>query len=407
MQLTDEQQAAVRLATQDAPPLACLTGGPGTGKTTTLRQLLQAAGAAGLRAECAAPSGKAAQRMEEATGRPASTLHRLMSLVPGSRDWAPIHTNLLVIDEASMVDVPLMAATLQAARAGGVQTVLLVGDADQLPPVGPGQPFHDLLAGGVCPTVRLTQVHRQAAESGIVRAAHSIVKGEEPDFNETDFRLVECNDLEEIPAAVWATIEQNRLCPIGSQVLAPQSTTCGGVDAINAFVEAARRPVHDGELVRKLFRLGTKVINTKNDYTLNVFNGELGTVVNAQAGWDARRNKPLIKADELIVEIGGRRHTYKGGGISPLRPAWCLTVHKSQGSQWDDVVVVAHKGHTKMLTRRLLYVAVTRGAKRVWVVGQREAVARAVRNTTDARRHTWLANRFARDRAKQQEAASC
>ena len=392
MQLTDEQQAAIDLAVEQGPPLACLTGGPGTGKTTTLRELLKAAGRRGLRVECAAPSGKAAQRMEEATGKPAKTLHRLMGLQPGTRDWSPIEADLLVIDEASMVDTPLMAHALEAAQAGRVRTVLLVGDADQLPPVGPGQPFHTLLSSGVCPAVRLTQVHRQAQESGIVRAAHALIHGEPPEFA-PDFRLVPCDDLARIPEVVWSVLQGEGLHPDTSQVLAPQRNTGGGVDEINRTVELARAPVREGELVRGMFRVGTKVIHTQNDYDLGVFNGELGTVVRAVAG-GARRGK-----DELSVQIAGGLKRYKGAAIRALKPAWALTVHKSQGSQWEDVVAVAHSSHAYMLSRRLLYVAITRAAKRVWVVGQAEACAKAARNMRDAKRKTWLAQRFERAKA--------
>lgn len=390
MKLTTEQQAAVDLAVHQGPPLACLTGGPGTGKTTTLRALLAEAGSHGLRTACGAPSGKAAQRMEEATGRQAMTLHRLMGLQPASREWRPIEADLLVVDEASMVDTHLMACTLNAAQAGRVRTVLLVGDADQLPPVGPGQPFHDLLAGGVCPTVRLTQVHRQAQESGIVRAAHAIIHGEPPEWA-PDFQLVPCDELERIPEVVWSVIAKQNLDPNTSQVLAPQRNTAGGVEEINRLIETARAPMRRGEvLVRGQFRVGTKVIHTQNDYDLGVFNGELGTVVAATDGGKKR------SADELQVKIAGELKCYKGVAIRSLKPAYALTVHKSQGSQWDDVIVVAHRSHTYMLTRRLLYVAVTRAAKRVWVVGQVNAVAKAAKNVSDAKRKTWLAQRFER-----------
>lgn len=401
MQLTDEQQAAIAMATgPHPPPLCCLTGGPGTGKTTTLRALLDAAARAGQRAVCAAPSGKAAQRMTEATGRSASTLHRLMGLLPGSTEWQPIEADLLVIDEASMIDVELAACTLEAAQAGGVQTVLLVGDADQLPPVGPGQPFHDLLEGGVCPSVRLTQVHRQAQESGIVRAAHAINSGGDVELDAPDFRLVPVDDLTEIPGAIWALLVREGLDPDRSQILAPQRNTGGGVEQINRHVEEQRGGPDAPPLIREKFRPGTKVICTKNDYQLEVFNGEIGWVREVTDGGTKRAK------DALVVEIAGGRKTYKGAGLKALQPAWCLTVHKSQGSQWDDVVVVCHTGHHYMLTRRLLYVAVTRGAKRVWLVGQREAVVKAARNTRDAKRDTWLGRRFKRDLAAAAELAA-
>jgi len=399
--LTDEQRGAVSLVVDGAPRLACLTGGPGTGKTTTLRELLGAADAAGLRSACAAPSGKAAMRLEEATGRQAATLHRLMRARPGSREWAPIMADLLVVDEASMVDSPLMAATLGAAAAGRVRTVLLVGDADQLPPVGPGQPFHDLLAARACPSVRLTQIHRQAADSRIVQAAHAIRRGEAPEFNDADFRFVSCDELDQIPAACWDVAQSFGLDPDASQVLAPQRNTGGGVEAICDHFERSRPDDFAGgpELVRDVFRAGTKVINKKNDAKRGIFNGELGWVLEAQAGRSPGK-------DRLLVQVGapddrGRlpEHEFKGAGIKALRSAWALTVHSTQGSQWDDVVVVAHKAHTRMLTRRLFYVAATRAARRVWVVGQLEAVERAVGNVNDARRATWLGQRFARDKA--------
>jgi len=397
MNITDEQQRAVDLVTSDdAPPLACLTGGPGTGKTTTLRALLDRASERGLRFECSAPSGKAAQRMAEATGRESQTLHRLMGLLPGSTDYSPIHADLLVVDEASMVDVPLMSCVLSAAIAGVVRTVLLVGDADQLPPVGPGQPFHDLLNGGVCPTVRLTQIHRQAQESGIVRAAHAINSRRVPDLDAPDLQLLECDELEQIPAACWSLIEEHGLDPDRSQILCPQRPNAGGVDAINAYVEESRRPVYPGEpLVRGWFRRGTKAINIRNDYTLGIFNGTLCEVLEAHDGEKKRAD------DELLVQTDqGERLTVRGGAVGNFRPAWALTVHRAQGSEWDDVIVVAHTAHQWMLTKRLLYVAVTRGAKRVWLVGQRKAIGKAVRNKRDELRDTWLGQRFARDRVR-------
>lgn len=398
LSLNTEQRAAVDMVLRDRPTLACLTGGPGTGKTTTIRALITEAQKQGIRVQCAAPSGKAAQRMAQQTGRPAQTLHRMLGLQPGSFDYSPVVTGILVVDEASMVDAQLMAATLMATRSM-TPTVLLVGDGDQLPPVGPGQPFLDLLRGGVCPTARLTEIHRQAAESGIIRAAHSIVQGVEPEFA-PDFQFVACDELQQIPAACWGVIEGERLNPSTSQILAPQRTTSGGVEEINRHIEAARFGGAEGEpLLRGRFRRGTKVISTKNDYDQGVFNGELGEVLEARPG--SRPGTDLVR-----VQLGEREVRFHGSKIKQLAPAFALTVHKSQGSEWDDVIVVAHTSHSYMLTRRLLYVATTRAAKRVWIVGQAQALARAVRNNKDAHRETWLGRRFARDLQKRAEQAA-
>lgn len=391
MKLTDEQLEAVRLATDPSHALGVLTGGPGTGKTTTVRALLDRAGELGQRVALAAPSGKAAARLAEATGREASTIHRLLGLRPDDPEaWEPVRADLLVIDEASMVDSELMAQALSAARFSRAR-VILVGDVDQLPPVGPGQDFADLVASETCPTARLTIVQRQALESGIVRAAHSIREGCEPDFGAPDCQILDVEDTGDIPAAIWALIKRERLVPATSQVVAPQKTTAAGVNALNAFIEAARP--FDGApppLVRKQFRMGTKVIQTRNDYDLGVFNGELGYVLEARDGGERRRY------DELVVHFEGREEPerLRGGQLKNLAPAWALTVHRSQGSEADDVIVVADGSHRRMLTRRLLYVAVTRAKQRLWVVGQREAVAKAVRNTRDARRKTLLSALF-------------
>lgn len=406
MLLTDEQTRAVDLVAglagrpkgPGAPPLfAALTGGPGTGKTTTLRSLLGELRRRGVSSACAAPSGKAAQRMAEATGEEAKTLHRLLGLRPDSSDFEPLWCDVLVVDEASMVDARLAASTIAAASAGTTRVVLLVGDSDQLPPVGPGQPFHDLLGGLPASRVsRLTKVHRQAAESGIVRAAYSIRDGQFPELGLPDFSLVEVEEAVDVPPAIWGLLERERLDPETSQVLASTKKGEAGVEAINRHIEDARTkllPNPDAFALVRGFRAGTKVIHVKNNYEMGIFNGELGTVAEARPGSSPR-------LDELTVDIAGERHVYRGGGINELRPAWALTVHKSQGSEWRDVVVVAHPAHGFMLSRRLLYVAITRASSRVWLVGGKGAIAKAVRNVRDAQRDTWLGRRFARDAEK-------
>lgn len=395
--LTDEQEAAVELVVDRAPPVACLTGGPGTGKTSTIKELLRRLTSQGRSYALAAPSGKAAARLAEATGAQAKTIHRLLYLKPGEKPRPePLGAEVVVVDEASMIDVPLMAHLCHAAFEGGgqVRTLLLVGDAEQLPPVGPGSPFHDLLSSGAVPTVRLTQVQRQAAESGIVRAAYAIRDGKAPEWGE-DFRLAVEPDAERIPARVLAVAQELQMDVERSQVLAPQNTGGAGVKSLCAFLERARGGEELGALLRDRYRVGTKVIATKNDYGRMVFNGEQGWVEAVEEGPGGKRGK-----DRMLVRIAGQEHEYRGEEIkNNLMPAWALTVHRSQGSEWPDVVFVAHRSHTHMLTRSLLYVAVTRARDRVVVVGTQDAVDRAVKTVRDLKRRTnlqrWLAQEAA------------
>lgn len=399
MNLTDEQQSFVNLVmSSPRPRLVCLTGGPGTGKTTTLRALLAELRQRGETFAVAAPSGKAAQRCEEALQgiAKASTLHRLLRLRPdGGEVPAPVFASVVVVDEASMIDVHLFAALMRACFEGGgrVGCLVLVGDPDQLPPVGPGQPFLDLLASTTLPVpvVRLTQVHRQALDSGIVRAAYAIKAGREPEWC-ADFRLVPCDAAAEVPGRVVQVMRELELHPAQSQVLAPQRTTTAGVEALNAHVEGLR--ASHGPLLRERFRVGSKVIVTKNDYDLAVFNGEVGFVVEAKLG--AKPGQDTVAVD-LGRGDGPRVVPFRGAAISWLDPAWALTVHRTQGSEYEDVILVAHTAHSYMLSRSLLYVACTRARRRVVVVGQREAVARAVRKADDVRRATllqrWLGSR--------------
>lgn len=392
MILTEEQQRLVDLVATPglSPRVVCLTGGPGTGKTSTIRELVRRLRGRGRTVALAAPSGKAAQRVAQSMqgDAEASTIHRLLRMRPESYEHEPlVGTDVLVCDEASMIDTQLMARVFSASFEGGgrVRSLVLVGDADQLPPVGPGQPFVDMLSarGLSVPVVRLTQVQRQALDSGIVRAAYAIQRGEEPDWCD-DFRLVECDDLGDVPATCLRVYQELELDPVASQVLAPQRTTKGGTEAINAAFEERRGG--KGELLRGKFRVGTKAINVKNDYGLGVFNGEVGFVRRAEAG-----DKPARDAVEVeLLGTESRAVAYRGAQLGMLQPAWALTVHKSQGSEYEDVVLVAHKGHSFMLTRSLLYVAATRARRRVVVVGQRAAVAGAVRRVEDLRRKTLL-----------------
>lgn len=391
MALTAEQKSLVDLVVQQRPRVCALTGGPGVGKTFTIKSLVEALRAEGTSFAICAPSGKAAQRAEEALegAATASTIHRLLRMLPEVETHEPLQVAVVIVDEASMIDVRLFASLVKACFEGGgrVQTLVLVGDPDQLPPVGPGQPFLDLLAATkprlTIPVVRLTVVQRQALESGIVRAAIAIRAGEEPEWAD-DFRLVECEAAGDVPATILQQLEDLGIDAVRSQVLAPQKTTAAGVDAINAFIEGKR--VGLPPPLRERLRMGTKVICTKNDYTLRVFNGETGFVVRVEPG-----KKP---AQDLVeVELGGkelRRVVFRGAQINQLQQAWALTVHRTQGSEYTDVILVAHRAHSFMLTRSLLYVACTRARSRVVVVGQRETVARAVKKVDDTSRTTLL-----------------
>lgn len=391
LELTDEQAELVRLVVEDNPRVCCLTGGPGTGKSSTIRALLDELRERGRSCLLAAPSGKAAQRLEEATGRPAATLHRLLGLRPrsdgaGFTELRPLQAAVVIVDECSMIGSTVFAALLAGCFEGGgrVQCLVLVGDPDQLPPVDAGQPFRDLLQASTVavPVARLTRVMRQALDSGIVRAAYAVKAGEMPEWA-PDLRIVPCALAADVPSTVWQVLNELELDPERSQVLSPQRPHTAGVDALNAYIEGRRESM--GPLLRGKFRKGTKVLHTKNDYDLGVFNGEVGFVDELRPGPPGKESR-----DEARVIMGGEPIVYRGAQLNLLMPAWALTVHRTQGSEYLDVIVVAHSQATKMLTRSLLYVALTRARNRVVVVGENEAVARAVRNVREQSRRTLL-----------------
>jgi exodeoxyribonuclease V alpha subunit len=410
VQLTAEQQSAVDMVTGDDPPrVACLTGLPGTGKTTAIGAIVSALH--GKTVRLCAPSGKAAKRINESTGHETFTVHRLLGLNPRQKEPNPLHAHMVIVDEASMVDVGLMDSLVQACFHGGgeVRTLLLVGDPEQLPPVGPGQPFLDMLHSESTPTVRLTEPQRQALNSGVIRAAYAIHNGEAPQWA-SDFQLIEVEDADDIPERIWDLLLEHSCEVSDVQILAPQRRGAAGVNALNAFLDrrtwtTCRPGEYEASLVRG-FRVGTKVIHTKNDYQLvahgtegiteGVMNGECGIVVAARRG-EGRDGKPVERRDQILVELDDGRGvvTYKGAAIKMLQQSWAMTVHKSQGSEWPGVVMIAHPSHQFMLSRSLFYVGVTRAMRNVWVVGTQAAVSRAVRNVKDVTRNTNLAHMFA------------
>jgi exodeoxyribonuclease V alpha subunit len=390
--LSPSQRSAVDLVL--GSKVSVVTGGPGVGKTTLLNTILRILQAKAVRLLLTAPTGRAAKRMSEQTGMEAKTIHRLLEVDPRNGGFKkgledPLDCDLLVIDETSMVDVPLMNAITKAVppRAG----LLLVGDVDQLPSIGPGRVLADIIESGAVAVARLTEVFRQAAESRIVVNAHRINRGEMPEWprpgGDADFYFVECTDPEDGAAKVIEIIRDRiprrfGLDPIRDvQVLCPMQRGALGARSLNSDLQKALNPnpPHWVERFGSVFLTGDKVMQTENDYDKEVFNGDLGTVAS-------------IDEDEgvLIANFDGRAVEYAFGELDTLVPAYATTIHKSQGSEYVAVVITLGTQHYTMLARNLLYTAVTRGKRLVIIVGQRRALAIAVRTSNARRRWTKL-----------------
>lgn len=394
--LAPSQQAAIRVAL--GAKVVVVTGGPGVGKTTLVNSLLRILRAKRVRVALCAPTGRAAKRLGDSTGLDAQTIHRLLEADPaggGFRrdDTNPLDCDLLVIDETSMVDVPLMRAVLRALPERAA--LLLVGDVDQLPSVGPGQVLADIIASGAVPVVRLTEVFRQAAESRIVTSAHRIIKGEMPDLaagDGGDFYFVDAADPEDAVAKIVAIVKERiprrfGLDPVRDiQVLAPMNRGGLGARSLNVELQQALNPPGDVSVERfgMTYGPGDKVMQIENDYDKDVYNGDLGIV----AGLD-------LEAGELTVDFDGRRIGYTFGELDELALAYATTIHKSQGSEYPAVVIPLATTHYPMLRRNLVYTGVTRGKRLVVLVGQRRALAIAVRGVQGRRRWSklreWLA----------------
>lgn len=401
--LAPAQEAALRLALERGT--AIITGGPGTGKTTIIRALLLASDAPAHRVALAAPTGRAAKRMAEATAREASTIHRLLKFSPQEGVFqhdedTPLEVDLVIIDEASMLDVRLFDALARAVPPDA--SLVLVGDADQLPPVGPGAPFTDLIASGVIPVGRLQRIYRQGAGSAIIEAAHQIRAGVAPPVTPKgtpiqDFYFIERADPEDLRATIEDVVAHRIPDAFGYdpvddiQVLAPMKSGPVGVHILNESLQRLLNPAADGpggahEVVvgKQRFRVGDKVMQIRNDYDRNVFNGDLGRVISTNP-----------KDRKLIVNVDGRAVPYDSADLDDLVLAYAVSVHKSQGSEYPAVVMPVTTHHYKMLQRNLLYTGVTRGKRLVVLVGTRRAAEIAVRNADQSRRNTLLAHRLA------------
>jgi exodeoxyribonuclease V alpha subunit len=403
LQLAPSQRDAIRQAV--TRKLLVVTGGPGTGKTTIVRGILEAFAARGKRCALCAPTGRAAKRLAETTGREARTIHRLLEFDAAlggfkhDRD-RPLDLDLLVVDEVSMVDVALMNKLAQAVPRHAC--LVLVGDVDQLPSVGPGTVLGDVIASGVVPVVRLTEIFRQAGASWIVRAAHAVNGGEMPESapaGQGDFYFVEADDPQTVLDRIVTMVRDRIPARFGLdpfrdvQVLAPMNRSELGTANLNARLQAVLNPPRppgergrgEGEVERFgwTFRAGDKVIQTQNDYDKDVFNGDIGRVTDINT-----------HEQELTVEFDGRPVAYEFGELDELALAFCTTIHKGQGSEYPAVVIPLHTQHFVMLQRNLLYTGITRGKKLVVLVGSRKALSAAVQRRDSAQRYSALGRRL-------------
>ena len=398
IKLATLQQEAIRQAAQQK--MLVITGGPGVGKTTLVRSILEIFQAKKMKCVLAAPTGRAAKRMAETTGQTAKTIHRLLEFDPATGDFKknqqhPLTGDLFVLDEVSMVDVVLGHQFLRAVPSNAC--VILVGDVDQLPSVGPGSVLADLISSGVVPVVRLTEIFRQAAESEIVTAAYAINQGrmpnlKAPDESLSDFYFIEAQEPEAIQDLIVRLVKERiparfRFTPkTDIQVLTPMNRSVLGARNLNQVLQTALNPGDSGPEVQRFgwtFRLGDRVIQTENDYNRDVFNGDLGVIESINR-----------IEQEMVVNFEGRQVQYDFGDLDEIALAYVLSIHKSQGSEFPCVVIPLHTQHYMMLQRNLLYTAVTRGKKLVVLVGTKKALGMAVRRQDTARRFTALRKRL-------------
>ncbi len=393
--LASQQRRAVAAALTDK--CVVITGGPGVGKTTIVKAIVHLARIAHRKVALAAPTGRAAKRLGEATGVEAMTIHRLLEFQPQAGGFQrnggnPLEIDLLVVDEASMVDALLFHAVVTALPPNA--QLLLVGDIDQLPSVGPGAVLADVIASDAATVIRLTEIFRQAAESKIVVSAHRINSGELPDLDaapDSDFFFIARDDLEAARATIVELVAERIPARFGFdaigqiQVLAPMHRGELGTAALNRALQDRLNPATGTpELVRgdRSFRKGDKVMQLRNDYDKNVFNGDIGVIeaIDTEAG-------------AMRVDFDGRGAAYERNELDQLVHAYAVSIHKAQGSEYAAVVIPLVTQHFMMLQRSLLYTAVTRGKRLVVIVGSRRAVQLAVNNVDAKRRYTSLAER--------------
>ena len=407
IQYSERQTAAIRSAAGKG--LLLITGGPGTGKTTILNGILSLYGQMGLRCVLAAPTGRAAKRLTEVTGEEASTIHRLleasidqntgkMFFVKDEDD--PLRADAVIVDEMSMVDIQLLHSLMKAIAPG--KRLILVGDPDQLPPVGPGFPFNDMLRSETLPAVRLTEIFRQAQESLIVMNAHRVNRGEQPDLRsrKSDFFFLPCRSEQEVSQTITdlctRRLPQNMDIPSDQiQVLTPTRKGGVGTGNLNKLLQASLNPAAPTKKERQVgdfsFREGDRVMQIRNNYDImwkkcdgsavgaGIFNGDIGIVKSIDPGME-----------QLTVVFDDREVDYDFDQLHELEPAYAMTVHKSQGSEYRCVVLSAWNGSQFLLNRSVLYTAITRARELLIIVGRAETVGVMVQNAKVGRRYTGL-----------------
>lgn len=399
--------SAQHIAVRDAlrSKVFVITGGPGVGKTTIIKALVDIYGARKgenkISVSLAAPTGRAAKRMSEATGLPAQTLHRLLKYNPITGDFTycesnPLEGDVFIFDETSMIDIRLMKDIIQALPDSA--TLILVGDTDQLPSVGPGSVLGDIIKSRVVNVAQLTEIYRQDATGLIVKNAHHVNAGEmfeSPSEQNSDFYFIARDDQREVlrlaldfmVSRIPAKFRMEALQDI--QILTPMRKNLLGADELNIAIQKALNP--DGAEIKRgfgSFRAGDRVMQLRNNYDKDVYNGDIGFIKAVNA---AERS--------MVVLFDGRPVVYSSGDFDELALAYATTIHKSQGSEYPAVIVLLHNQHYMMLQRNLLYTAITRGKKLVLVIGSRWAVKKAIETNTVLMRRTALADRLAQGRA--------
>lgn len=392
LEFTEEQKEAIRGAL--ANKVSIITGGPGTGKTTILRGLLRILAKHDIRVDLGAPTGRAARRITELTGYPAMTIHRLLEYNPQLKmfrrnEFFPLDGDFIIVDEMSMVDISLFVSLLRAIYKNA--SLLMIGDADQLPSVGPGRVLLDLIESGLFPVFRLTKIHRQAQKSLIIVNAHRVKNGLEPiirNVRDSDFFFFKEEDPKRAADLIIDLVSRRLPSKMGFdpfsdiQVLTPMYKGETGADVLNARLQSVLNPASVGlRYGRFEFRIGDRVMQTKNNYDKGVFNGELGIIKD-------------ISDDGSIFVLFEHIVPYKGEELEELSLAYAATVHKSQGNEYPVVIVPLLFEHYIMLARNLLYTALTRAKKLAIVVGSLKALYRAVRNEKMITRYSGLIDRL-------------